>query len=147
MELAHDDRLSLPVRGDSFMPIMKIDHVNIRTPRFDETVRFYSDVLNMTAGPAPGSGGGTWIYDERGHAVVHLSVHGVRRMPGDNSARQAAAEGSGVVHHIAFECVDHDAFVARLTKQGVAFERNFTPNVHQVFLRDPNDILIELNFR
>ena len=37
------------------MPINQIDHINIRTSRFEETIVFYADVLAMKATLPPGA--------------------------------------------------------------------------------------------
>ena len=57
------------------MAILHIDHVNIRTPRVAETVRFYVELLAMKAEPAPGADDmarGAWLYTEDGRAAVHV---------------------------------------------------------------------------
>jgi catechol 2,3-dioxygenase-like lactoylglutathione lyase family enzyme len=57
------------------MVVKKLEHYNIRTTRYDDTVMFYRQVLGMKIGRPPGvpeEAPPTWLYDESGQAVVHL---------------------------------------------------------------------------
>jgi catechol 2,3-dioxygenase-like lactoylglutathione lyase family enzyme len=124
------------------MRIKKLDHITIRTALLEETIAFYSQVLGMTVGPFPGGdlGRGAWIYDEGGQPAVHLGL--LRE-------EEAQTRGSGAIDHVAFEGVGHDELAARLTRLGMDFKRNEVAsiNLRQLFVRDPNGILVELNFR
>jgi hypothetical protein len=55
---------------------------------------------------------------------------------------------SGVIDHIAFGSRGFDAIKQHLTRKGVPFRVNEVPNSsrRQIFLTDPNNVLIELNF-
>ena len=47
------------------MSVKKLQHYNIRTLRYDETVRFYQQVLNMRLGAPPGAPADmkpTWLF-------------------------------------------------------------------------------------
>ena len=58
------------------MMVRKLEHYNIRTTKFEETVRFYVDVLGMRndrAPMAPPDFPASWIFDDSGVAVVHLT--------------------------------------------------------------------------
>ena len=58
------------------MAVRRLEHYNIRTTKFAETVKFYDDVLGMKAQRAPmapADGPATWIYDESGVAAIHLT--------------------------------------------------------------------------
>jgi catechol 2,3-dioxygenase-like lactoylglutathione lyase family enzyme len=137
------------------MQIQKLDHVNIQTPHLADTLRFYEDVLGLKAGPTPGgtdTSRAAWVYDKNGFPILHIGqIIAERRLPGDRPSdiETRPTRGGGVVHHVAFEGSGHDQFVEKLTELGVSFDRNEIPsiNLRQIFLRDPNDILIELNFR
>lgn len=133
------------------MPIRKLDHINICTPRLAETMRFYEDVLGMVVSLPPGEtdhSRGAWILDRDGAAVLHLS-DASREMPGDTADTVRPKSGTGIVHHVAFEAEGHDEMLAHLRTRGIDPARNEVPsvNLRQLFLRDPNDVLIELNFR
>ncbi len=55
---------------------------------------------------------------------------------------------SGVIDHIAFGSRGFDAIKQHLTRKGVPFRVNEVPNSsrRQIFVTDPNNVLIELNF-
>ena len=133
------------------MAILHIDHVNIRTPRVAETVRFYVELLAMKAEPAPGADDmarGAWLYIEDGRAAVHVGSADSRFLA-EHDIAGASPEGSGRVHHVAFECSDYDRTRGDLEARAVDFQLNDVPQIglRQIFIRDPNGILVELNFR
>ena len=132
------------------MTIQALDHVNIRTADLQATVAFYRDVLGMEARPVPGQTEmvrGAWLYDGAGRAVIHVG-HKDARYPTDDSHPWAGTAGAGAVHHVALACHDQPEAEARLTAHGVAFVRNAVPQISltQLFVTDPNGILLELNF-
>jgi 4-hydroxyphenylpyruvate dioxygenase-like putative hemolysin len=55
---------------------------------------------------------------------------------------------SGVIDHVAFSCRGFEATKQHLSENGVAYHVNQVPNSArwQIFLRDPNNVEIELNF-
>ena len=58
------------------MKVRRLEHYNIRTTKFDETVKFYDDVLGMKAQQPPmmqGDWPPSWIYDDSGIAAIHLT--------------------------------------------------------------------------
>ena len=58
------------------MSVQRLEHYNIRTTKYAETIKFYDDVLGMKAQRAPmmtGDGPPTWIYDGSGTAAIHLT--------------------------------------------------------------------------
>ena len=105
-----------------------------------ETVRFYEDVLGFVNGPRPQFNfPGAWLYSA-GHAVLHLndiSETDMRQRP-----------DTGVINHIAFSSRSFEAMKRRLAGKGVPFRVNQVPNSTrwQIFVRDPNNVDIELNF-
>jgi catechol 2,3-dioxygenase-like lactoylglutathione lyase family enzyme len=140
--------------------VRRLEHYNIRTTKFAETVQFYDDVLGMKAKTPPMArkdGPASWIYDDSGVAAIHLT----RVDPADpvNSYARAAKyrgaepdasfQGSGAIDHVAFECDGLDEFKGRLRLQQVPFVENSFPTagLHQLFVKDPNGITLELNFR
>ena len=61
----------------------------------------------------------------------------------------APGQGTGAFDHIAFRGKDASATIARLEARGIAFRENQVRDIglHQVFVRDPNGIMVEMNFR
>lgn len=141
------------------MGVQRLEHYNIRTTRFAETVKFYDEALEMKARRAPMAPEGapaTWIYDESGIAAIHLTP--VDPADPDNSYAKIASyrggepgatfDGSGAIDHVAFACEGYAAIRDRLQSKKIAFVENAYPSVQlrQIFLKDPNGVTIELNF-
>ena len=122
------------------MGVGLLDHFNVRTRKFPETVQFYEDVLGLEKGPRPNFAfPGAWMYSE-GRAVVHLV---------DISATQEAQKpDSGVVHHVAFVSDGFKAMKDRLSAKKVDFRDVAVPGneLWQIFITDPNGVVIELNY-
>ena len=122
------------------MRVGVLDHYNVSTRKLGDTVRFYEEVLGFKNGPRPPFDfPGAWLYSE-GHPVLHLNDISPtdKRQPPD----------SGVIDHVAFGSRGFDALKQHLTQKGVSFRVNQVPNSPrwQIFLADPNNVLIELNF-
>lgn len=130
--------------------ICALDHVNIRVESLARTTRFYQDVLGMTVTAIPGMEDkpDAWICDAEGRAILHV---GESAIVASGAVTQAIVEGpgGGSIHHVALDCVGHDEMLARLRELGVRFDRNRVDSVSldQIFLRDPDGVLLELNFR
>jgi hypothetical protein len=60
-----------------------------------------------------------------------------------------AFDGSGAIDHIAFDCEGHEEIKARLEGLKIPMVENAFPalNFQQIFIKDPNGITLELNFR
>jgi catechol 2,3-dioxygenase-like lactoylglutathione lyase family enzyme len=122
------------------MSVGVLDHYNVSTRNLRDTVRFYEEVLGLVNGPRPPFDfPGAWLYSE-GHPVLHLNDIS----PTDKPQRP----DSGVIDHIAFGSRGFDAIKQHLTGKGVPFRVNEVPNSsrRQIFVTDPNNVLIELNF-
>jgi catechol 2,3-dioxygenase-like lactoylglutathione lyase family enzyme len=122
------------------MSVGVLDHYNVSTRKLKETVQFYEDVLGFVNGPRPPFNfPGAWLYSA-GHPVLHLNdISQTDRQQRDDS---------GVIDHVAFGSRGFAAMKQHLTGKGVAFRVNDVPNStrKQIFLRDPNNVEIELNF-
>lgn len=122
------------------MGVGVLDHYNVRTRKLAETVAFYENVLGLENGPRPAFNfPGAWIYSE-GKPVVHL--RDISPTP------EAQKPDSGVIHHIAFVSSGFAAMKQRLADKGVWYETSEVPGgaLWQIFVRDPNGIVIELNY-
>jgi catechol 2,3-dioxygenase-like lactoylglutathione lyase family enzyme len=122
------------------MTIRGIDHFNITAAEsvIDLCRAFYRDVLGLSEGRRPTfQSVGYWLY-AGDRPVVHLSV----------TTSPRATPPPAPLDHIAFECADLDAFLARLKEHGVAYELDRVPDSGeaQIFLRDPAGVGLELNF-
>lgn len=117
-----------------------LDHINIRTRKLAETVQFYERVLGLSVGARPAfSFPGAWLYSE-GRAVVHL----IDTSPTDEPQKP----DSGVVDHVAFVSHDYSGMKSHLATQAVEFRTIQVPGnmLWQIFIRDPNGVMIELNY-
>ncbi|MCC7347650.1 MAG: VOC family protein [Variibacter sp.] len=122
------------------MSVGVLDHFNIRTRKFPETLRFYEDILGLENGARPDfSFPGAWMYSE-GRPVVHL----VDISPGDEPQKP----DSGVVHHVAFVSRGFEAMKQRLRAKNMEFDARTVPGneIWQIFVTDPNGVVIELNY-
>jgi catechol 2,3-dioxygenase-like lactoylglutathione lyase family enzyme len=122
------------------MPLINgLDHINIRTSDLAATRAFLVDVLGLVEGwrppfPFPGA----WLY-AGDKDVVHLV-----------EVETPAADSAGSsLDHFAFDISDYDDALARVEKTGLKFRAVETPGttVKQIFVRDPNGVTIELNWK
>ena len=117
-----------------------LDHYNVSTRKLKETVQFYEDVLGFVNGPRPQFNfPGAWLYSA-GHPVLHLNDI--------SQTEKQQRTDSGVIDHVAFGCRGFEATKRHLSEKGVPYNVNQVPNSArwQIFLRDPNNVEIELNF-
>ena len=117
-----------------------LDHYNVSTRKLRDTVKFYEDVLGFENGPRPPFDfPGAWLYSA-GHPVLHLNDI-------SRTDREQRAD-SGVIDHVAFGSRGFEAMKKRLVGKGIDHRVNEVPNStrRQIFLRDPNNVEIELNF-
>ena len=56
---------------------------------------------------------------------------------------------TGAVHHVALACSGHDGMIERLDRMGLPHRGNHVVaiDLKQIFVRDPNGVLLELNYR
>jgi catechol 2,3-dioxygenase-like lactoylglutathione lyase family enzyme len=122
------------------MSVGVLDHYNVSTRKLKETVQFYEDVLGLENGHRPQFDfPGAWLYSE-GRPVLHLNDIA-------QTDRQQRPD-SGVIDHVAFGSRGFEAMKQHLNGKGVPYRVNEVPNStrRQIFLRDPNNVEIELNF-
>jgi catechol 2,3-dioxygenase-like lactoylglutathione lyase family enzyme len=122
------------------MGVGVLDHYNVSTRKLGDTIRFYEDVLGFENGPRPAFDfPGAWLYSE-GHPVLHVNDIS----PTDRPQRP----DTGVIDHVAFGSRGFERMKQHLTQKEVPFRVNEVPNStrRQIFVQDPNNVLIELNF-
>lgn len=119
--------------------MVRIDHINIRTDRFEETCAFYETLLVLERGAPPGLDPArfAWLRNGEGEAIVHVG-----------SPAEKAAAGTGLLHHVAFTCSGYAEWRGRIDAMGLACEANDFPEarLRQLFVSDPNGVLLEFNF-
>jgi catechol 2,3-dioxygenase-like lactoylglutathione lyase family enzyme len=123
------------------MPLTELNHVTVRTKEMERTRDFYVTVLGMTVGFRPDLGfPGYWLYVGK-KPVVHL-------VPESAGIGAGPSEDTGDFDHVAFLADDYESTCARLRALGLEFRANDVPaaRLRQLFLTDPNRVMIELNF-
>ena len=122
------------------MALQNLNHLLVLAGDLEATRDFYVTVLGLKVGgrppfPFPGY----WLYlGDR--AVVHLAKKSAEDGPSD--------QGTGPIDHVAFEAAGLEAMLERLDRLGIPARRREVPGagLHQVFIRDPNGVTIELNY-
>jgi catechol 2,3-dioxygenase-like lactoylglutathione lyase family enzyme len=136
---------------------LTLNHYSIRTLDMEATRAFYEGVLGLTVGPRPDFPfPGLWMYrgdhGDIANAVVHIigmdpaDPVGLKRYLGDRDP--SSLRGSGAVDHVAFFATGLVAMRAHLRQLGVSARERTVPNIglHQLFLDDPNGVVVELNY-
>lgn len=128
------------------MTVRGLDHVNIIAADLDETARFYESVLGLKYGARPSemNFAGGWLYDQNDRAIIHLITYDPARH-GD-AGRRGMPTGS--IDHVALACEGFAATVRRCEELGLAHRINDRKygDFRQIFLTDPNNVTLELNF-
>ena len=136
---------------------LALNHFSIRTTDMEATRVFYEAALGVTVGPRPPFPfPGMWLYngshDQVANALVHVigidlnDPEGLKQYLGDRDL--SSLKGSGAVDHIALFDTGLEAKLAHLAKLGMAVRERTVPAIglHQLFLDDPNGVVIELNY-
>ena len=136
---------------------LSLNHFSIRTTDMAASRNFYETVLGLTVGPRPDFPfPGLWMYNGDHAHVANAMVHiigidkhnpaGLKQYLGEID--EAKLRGSGAVDHIALMTTGLATMLAHLKQLGVSCRERTVPsiNLHQVFLDDPNGIVIELNY-
>lgn len=136
------------------MTVKALEHVTIRCARLQQTRDFYCGMMGLTDGERPAFPfRGHWLY-LGGVPVIHLveaadtGGAGWGRV-GELPPPPKAEDGTGAFDHVAFQGGDFDAMRARLTEAGMGFRERVVPGgkLKQLFVPDPEGVLVEINFR
>jgi catechol 2,3-dioxygenase-like lactoylglutathione lyase family enzyme len=131
---------------------LRLSHYSIRTSDLETSRRFYEDVIGLRVGPRPPFRfPGLWLYDHDGHdaqALVHIIGEDAETDAYLGGRTGLQDGGTGRFDHIAFMATDRAGFKQRCIAMGVRYAENTVPalGLHQVFLRDPSGITIEMNY-
>jgi len=139
------------------MPIGKLDHYSIRTLDVEASRRFYTDIMGFQAGfRPPFNFPGLWLYNDKpypeSYGVVHIigvdlnDPAGLKEYLGDRDLD--SLKGTGTVDHMAFAATGLADMRARLKRQKIEYRERTVPSlgIHQVFIEDPSQVTIELNY-
>lgn len=130
------------------MKLKALDHVNIITSDLEASAVFYKGLLGLDVRAAPPplpEDMALWLYDDAGRAVVHLNH---TKMP-KVVDRDLSGAKTGVLHHVAFDCEGYSEMCAHLAAKNIPHQCNDIAAIglSQLFVEDPNGVLLELNFR
>jgi catechol 2,3-dioxygenase-like lactoylglutathione lyase family enzyme len=132
------------------MPLTGLNHYLVVSKNLERSKKFYQEVLGMQLAERPDFGfPGYWL--KLGDEIcVHLASQEA------NEIRDAfllkkhpeGTTGSGSVDHIAFLAQDPYDVRGRIEKNRVEMHFRSFPDakLFQIFLKDPDDVTIELNF-
>ncbi|MFY0692501.1 MAG: VOC family protein [Paracoccaceae bacterium] len=120
------------------MNVTAFDHVNLRTSRIEEMIRWYGDILGLRQGKRPAfDGPGAWLYlgDQ---AIVHLVDVDTNPEAGDNLS----------LEHFALRAEDMDAFTQHLEARDVPYRVAPVPGfgITQININDPDGNHIHVDF-
>ena len=119
------------------MPALSLDHWNIFCKDLKATVRFYERYVGLKDGDRPPFNfPGAWLY-AGDKPILHLVSESGRK-----------SQGSGAIDHVAINCADIRSTIDRIKKDKLPFEVRKVPKrpLQQVFVHDPDGVMIELNF-
>lgn len=132
------------------MPIKELNHFFVRSSDLEATRRFYTEVLGFEVMPRPNFPFPGYWMGVNGSIQVHVGPSNIpnRQAYYLGTGDDAANGQSGVIDHVAFLADDPAGFVERFKARGIAFRPRHLPDakLFQLFIRDPDGVMIELNF-
>jgi catechol 2,3-dioxygenase-like lactoylglutathione lyase family enzyme len=132
------------------MPLTGLNHYLIVSQDLERSRRFYEEVLGMQLADRPDFGfPGYWM--KLGEDIcVHLASQAPNEIRDQFLLKKhpKGTTGSGSVDHIAFLARDPRDVRDRIRGNGVEMHYRSFPDakLFQIFLKDPDDVTIELNF-
>lgn len=132
------------------MRVDALDHVNIVAADLDASVAFYRDMLGLEPRDPPSPLDPAqirWLHDAAGRPVLHLVS--AARMAGREGDPGRTGRATGSVDHVALACTGLESLRARLDAAGHGYRMTGVAGMGLVrlFLRDRDNVLLELNFR
>ena len=133
------------------MPLSHLEHFLIQTADLAATRDWYVEVLGMRVGPSPDFKFPVcWLYIGE-KDVLHLTEGGAHTSENRKKflgQQSEATRGTGVVDHVAFRATGLPEMMEHLNQLGVKYTKRMVDDqgLFQLFLMDPNDVKVELNF-
>ena len=134
------------------MPITSLNHYLIVSKNLERSRKFYEQVLGLELADRPDFGfPGYWL--KTGEEIcVHLASQDPNKIRDQFLLKKhpKGTKGSGSVDHIAFLAQNATEVRERIQKNKIEMHfRSFpdaSPPLFQIFLKDPDEVTIELNF-
>jgi catechol 2,3-dioxygenase-like lactoylglutathione lyase family enzyme len=134
------------------MPITELNHFLLVAKNLERTKKFYENVLGLQIAERPDFGfPGYWLKAGDG-ICVHLASQDPNKIRDQFLLKKhpRGTKGSGSVDHIAFLAQNPGEVRQRIQSNKIEMHfRSFPdakPPLFQIFLKDPDDVTIELNF-
>ena len=128
------------------MATIGLEHINIVAADIKATCSFYEVLFGMEARPIPimPDYPGRWIYNQADQPIIHVQVHDPERHGPLGDARA----NTGAIDHVALACEDFEGMKARCEELGLDYRpvEIEGANFRQIFVNDPDNVLLELNF-
>jgi catechol 2,3-dioxygenase-like lactoylglutathione lyase family enzyme len=132
------------------MPISDFDHYTVRTANHDASWRFYERVLGLDVVAREGAPVPAFIVSIGDRQVVHV----FQAAPEMEAvfAKLPAADvlqgwNTGRLHHVEFWASGLAEMKERFARENAQFSERTLPDKHQVQLRDPDGIAVNVNFQ
>jgi len=132
------------------MPVTALNHYLIVSKNLERSKKFYQEVLGLDVAERPDFGfPGYWL-KTGDNICVHLASQAPNKIRDQFLLKKhpKGTNGSGSVDHIAFLAQDPLEVRNRIQKNKVEMHFRSFPDakLFQIFLKDPDDVTIELNF-
>jgi catechol 2,3-dioxygenase-like lactoylglutathione lyase family enzyme len=132
------------------MSITSLNHYLIVSKDLERSKKFYEEVLGLELADRPDFGfPGYWL-KTGDNICVHLASQNPNKIRDQFLLKKhpTGTNGSGSVDHIAFLAQDPEAVRNRIQKNKVEMHFRSFPDARlfQIFLKDPDNVTIELNF-
>ena len=132
------------------MPVHSLNHFFIRTQDLELTKNFYMNILGFEVMPRPDFPFPGYWMGVNGSIQVHMGPSQIpnREKYYIGTPANAVNGQTGVIDHIAFLAEEPVGFIDKFKKNQVSFRPRYFPesNLYQLFITDPNGVMIELNF-
>jgi catechol 2,3-dioxygenase-like lactoylglutathione lyase family enzyme len=132
------------------MPIHSLNHFFIRAHDLESTKTFFEDILGFEVMPRPDFPFPGYWMGTNGSIQVHMGPSNIpNREKYYIGTRDDAVNGqTGVIDHVAFLAEEPTGFIDKFVKNKIDFRPRYFPefNLYQLFITDPNGVMIELNF-
>jgi len=136
---------------------LSLNHYSIRTLNLAACEAFYVGLLGLQVGPRPEFPfPGLWLYAGDSNVWANACVHIIgidandperlKQYLGDVDV--ARLHGSAAIDHVAFFATGLAGMRETLHQQGVQARERTVPGLglYQVFVNDPNGVVVELNY-
>jgi catechol 2,3-dioxygenase-like lactoylglutathione lyase family enzyme len=132
------------------MPVTALNHYLIVSKNLERSKKFYEQVLGMELAERPDFGFPGYWMKTGDNICVHLASQDPNKIRDQYLLKKhpKGTNGSGSVDHIAFLAKDPREVRERIRKNKVEMHFRSFPDakLFQIFLKDPDDVTIELNF-